>query len=196
MNILGVGILMVLLVGCGSGLTLKPNGNFYQLESGTTNAFRPSLTTMTTFMCVPEEGVQQQIRVDEDVAECAGRFQVLNTNYGSQPGALTGVFGAMIQGGAIVGGAYLLGDGIRDSADKTSVNQTGGGANSSSGALAGASASSNANTRPTHACTPKPKPRCPAFLRVTSKRSGSSQRRGSRLAAANISPQRVPSGIR
>ena len=147
MKTIAMGVLLLSLVGCGSGLTLKPNGNFYQLESGTTNAFRPSLTTMTTFMCVPEEGVQQRIRVDEEVAECQGRFQVLNTNYGSQPGALTGVFGAMIQGGAIVGGAYLLGDGIRDSGDKTTINQTGGGASSSAtGGKAISHASSKASS--------------------------------------------------
>ena len=109
---------------------------------GDTNWLRPSLSFMQVEECVESSGVKHVVIDKEggDVSKqvCHGTYRPVAQVQGTQAGAATGIFGAMVQGGAIVGGAYLLGDGIRDSADKTSLssNQEGGGASANAKAKA------------------------------------------------------------
>ena len=133
--------------GCtGPGMKLSSKGQFYNLESSSTGALDPSLKTLITFACVPEEGRYESVKVDDELAECHGRFVVLDKNQAQQTGYMTGVFAAALQSGAFVGGMYLLGDGIGDSGSKTTNNNdtSSNGGNSLSSARSDAYSNSNA----------------------------------------------------
>ena len=136
------GLSLLLLSGCVSAEVRYDDGMRIR-TAGETNLFRPSLSVMEVSVCVPEEGLNE-ISVDSngETETCNGYYTPIATVQGTQSGSLTGLGGAMVQGGAIVGGAYLLGDGIRDSASRTDVNQNGGGANSNATSKARSSSSS------------------------------------------------------
>lgn len=93
---------------------------------------------MQVSKCVPEEGVTTVIDVDGNSETCYGRFVPIATVQGTQAGSMSGIGSAAIQGGAIVGGAYLLANGIEDSGSNTTNNND----TSSSG---GQTINSNAN---------------------------------------------------
>ena len=134
MKLLLVGLLSVCIMsGCVSAGTEYRDGMRIR-TAGETNLLRPSLSVMDVAICVEEPDRVETNMVNGETEVCQGTYQSLATVQGTQSGALTGLGGAMVQGGAIVGGAYLLGDGIRDSASQ--VNQTGGGASSQSQAKA------------------------------------------------------------
>ena len=114
----------VVLGGCGMTSNIKMENGLLIQEAGQTNLFRPSLSVMQVSKCVPEEGVTTVVDVDGNSETCYGRFVPIATVQGTQAGSMSGIGSAAIQGGAIVGGAYLLADGIRDSGDSTTNNNT------------------------------------------------------------------------
>ena len=120
----GLLVVMVaaLLGGCAASSTLKLENGLLIEEAGQTNMFRPSLSVMQVSKCQPEEGVTTVIRVDDVDQTCYGRFIPIAVVQGTQAGSLTGLGGAMIQGGSIVGAAYLLSEGIEESGSKTTNN--------------------------------------------------------------------------
>ena len=139
----GVGVMCVLLLtGCISS-NVKYEHGMRIATAGETNLFRPSLSVMAVEVCIPKEGRHTMDIVDGDEHHCYGEYKNVATVQGTQAGALTGIGSAAIQGGAIVGGAYLLGDGIRDSADNTNVSQQGGGATAKSGSRSSSSSQSS-----------------------------------------------------
>ena len=75
---------------------------------------------------------------------CEGKYAQIGVVHGTEPGAMSGIFGAVVQGGAMAGSAYLLGDGIRDSGDTITTKQSGGNANASSRSKASASSKAKA----------------------------------------------------
>ena len=114
--------MLVLLSGCvSSGLTVSDG--LVIRTAGETNLLRPSLSVMEVSKCVTDRsGRYEEVQTEEGTVGCYGQFVPIATVQGTQAGAMTGLGGAAIQGGAIVGGAYLLGDGIRDSGDSTNVS--------------------------------------------------------------------------
>lgn len=118
-------VFAVLVSGCMS-TGLKVENGMIVRTAGETNMFRPSLSVMQVLTCHHEDGVTETLTVDEETISCSGRFVSEATVQASQAGAMTGIGGAVVQGGAIVGGAHLLGQGIGRSG--TTVNQSGGGA--------------------------------------------------------------------
>ena len=143
LQLFSVGVMCVLLLtGCISS-NVKYDHGMRIATAGETNLFRPSLSVMAVEVCVPEESRHTVDVVDGDEHHCYGEYKNVATVQGTQAGALTGLGSAAIQGGAIVGGAYLLGDGIRDSADNTNVNQQGGGASAKSGSRSSSSSQSS-----------------------------------------------------
>ena len=130
----------VLLGGCAASSTLKLENGLLIEEAGQTNLFRPSLSVMQVSKCVEQEGVTTVIDIDGNSHTCYGKYVPIAVVQGTQAGSMTGLGGAMIQGGAIVGGAYLLADGIRDSGDRTTNTN-----NTSSEGGDSASLSSNRN---------------------------------------------------
>lgn len=133
-------LVAVLLGGCGMTSNMKYENNMLIQEVGQTNLFRPSMSVMRISECVPEEDVVTVIDIDGNSKTCYGRFVEVVKVQGTQAGSLTGIGSAAIQGGAIVGGAYLLADGIRDSGDETTNNN-----NTSSDGGNSSSLSSNRN---------------------------------------------------
>lgn len=123
---------MVFMTGCGMTSNIKMENGLLIQEAGQTNLFRPSLSVMQVSKCVPEEGITTVIDVDGNSETCYGRFMPIATVQGTQAGSMSGIGSAAIQGGAIVGGAYLLADGIRDSGDETTNNTSSNGGNSNS----------------------------------------------------------------
>ena len=105
-----------------------------------TNMFSPSLAFMEIAQCNVVHAVGlRTIIIDKREGEiketvCEGQYAQIGIVHGTQPGAMTGIFGAMIQGGAMAGSAALIGDGLKKSGD--TVNQSGGGANSNAKANA------------------------------------------------------------
>lgn len=135
------------LGGCtGPAIDMAANGSFYNLESKSTGAWDSSLKTLVTFMCVKDTVNYEEITVNGNTARCDGRFVVLDKNQAQQTGYMTGVTSAAIQGGAFVGGMYLLGNGIGDSGSKTTNNNStsSNGGNSLSSARGEAFSNSNA----------------------------------------------------
>lgn len=130
----------VILSGC-VGTSVRYEDGMRIRTAGETNLFRPSLSVLDVAICVEAPGTVETNAVDGETEICQGTYQPLATVQGTQAGALTGLGGAMVQGGAIAAGAYLLGDGIRDSASR--VTQTGGGANSEASAQGGQARSSS-----------------------------------------------------
>lgn len=113
---------LALLTGCVS-TGYKSSDGMLVRTAGETNMFRPSLSVMEVSKCVTDStGRYEEVQTDDGVVGCYGTFMPIATVQGTQAGALTGLGSAAIQGGAIVGGAYLLGDGIRDSGDSTSLS--------------------------------------------------------------------------
>lgn len=112
--------------------------NMRFIRDGNTEAFRPSLSVTVVQECVKERGYHETTRINDKVYHCDGQYKLVGTPYGTQPGYMTGVLGGVVQGGAIVGGAYLLADGIRDSGSETTNNNNtesnGGNSNSLSSA--------------------------------------------------------------
>jgi len=145
-NVLVLLTSVVLLSGCVSAGTTYQDGMRVR-TIGETNLLRPSLSVMEVSVCVHDEHANTTYTdvLDGEAQSCHGEYVPMATVQGTQSGALTGLGGAMIQGGAIVGGAYLLGDGIRDSASQ--VNQNGGGANSNSEAKAKSRSSSKSSSK-------------------------------------------------
>lgn len=144
-----VGLCAMVLGGCtGPAINMSANGDFYNLESKSTGALNSSLKTLVTFMCVKDVTNYEEIIVNDEKATCQGRFVVLDKNQAQQTGYMTGVMSAAIQGGAFVGGMYLLGDGIGDSGSRTTNNNDtsshGGNSNSLSSARSDAYSNSNA----------------------------------------------------
>ena len=129
-----IGLCAVVLGGCGMTSNIKMENGLLIQEAGQTNLFRPSLSVMQVSKCVQEEGVTTVIDVDGNSETCYGRFVPIATVQGTQAGSMSGIGSAAIQGGAIVGGAYLLADGIRDSGDSVTNNNdtSSSGGNSSS----------------------------------------------------------------
>lgn len=128
---------IMLLTGCaGQPVSIVENMRF--IRDGNTEAFRPSLSVTVVQECVKERGYHETTRINDKVYHCDGQYKLVGTPYGTQAGSMTGLGGAMIQGGAIVGGAYLLADGIRDSGSTTTNNNetssNGGNSNSLSSA--------------------------------------------------------------
>ena len=133
----------MVLGGCGMTSNIKMENGLLIQEAGQTNLFRPSLSVMQVSKCVQEEGVTTVIDVDGNSETCYGRFVPIATVQGTQAGSMSGIGSAAIQGGAIVGGAYLLADGIRDSGDSvTNNNET----SSNGGQTINSNASLNSNT--------------------------------------------------
>lgn len=131
-GIASVVVCFTILTGC-TGINIKAQDGMVVRTVGETNLLRPSLSVMEVVKCVPGDARHyEEIVVNDEKVGCHGQFVTIATVQGTQAGALTGLGSAAIQGGAIVGGAYLIGDGIRDSADNTSVSQVGGGARSTS----------------------------------------------------------------
>jgi len=119
---LSVVLCAMVLGGCGMTSNIKMENGLLIQEAGQTNLFRPSLSVMQVSKCVREEGVTTVIDVDGNSETCYGRFVPVATVQGTQAGSMSGIGSAAIQGGAIVGGAYLLADGIRDSGDSVTNN--------------------------------------------------------------------------
>ena len=109
----------LLMMGCASHGTRYENGLMIR-SAGETNMFRPSLSVLEVRSC------RGAIEMVEEQEVCRGDYGEPMWVHASQSGALTGLGGAVVQAGAVVGASYLLADGIRDSASE--VNQTGGGA--------------------------------------------------------------------
>lgn len=138
-----IGLCAMVLGGCGMTSNIKMENGLLIQEAGQTNLFRPSLSVMQVSKCVQEEGVTTVIDVDGNSETCYGRFVPIATVQGTQAGSMSGIGSAAIQGGAIVGGAYLLADGIRDSGDSvTNNNET----SSNGGQTINSNASLNSNT--------------------------------------------------
>ena len=112
---------LVMLSGCVSHKLTYEDGMRIR-TAGETNLLRPSLSVLEVSVCVKQTGLQETHVHDGKTETCEGFYHPLATVQGTQSGALTGLGGAMVQGGAIVGGAYLLGDGIRDSSTEVSQN--------------------------------------------------------------------------
>lgn len=144
----GLLVLLVLVTGCGATSTIKLENGMLIEEAGQTNMFRPSLSVLQVSKCQEQEGVTTVIDIDGNSHTCYGKYVPVAVVQGTQAGSMTGLGGAMIQGGAIVGGAYLLADGIRDSGDETTNNNNtssnGGNSNSLSSARSDAYSNSNA----------------------------------------------------
>ena len=136
----------LLLGGCGMTSNIKMENGLLIQEAGQTNLFRPSLSVMQVSKCVQEEGVTTVIDVDGNSETCYGRFVPIATVQGTQAGSMSGIGSAAIQGGAIVGGAYLLANGIEDSGSTTTNNNdtSSNGGNSLSSARSDAYSNSNA----------------------------------------------------
>ena len=136
----------VVLGGCGMTSNIKMENGLLIQEAGQTNLFRPSLSVMQVSKCVQEEGVTTVIDVDGNSETCYGRFVPIATVQGTQAGSMSGIGSAAIQGGAIVGGAYLLANGIEDSGSTTTNNNdtSSNGGNSLSSARSDAYSNSNA----------------------------------------------------
>ena len=117
-------VLAVVLGGCGMTSTVKMQDGLLIQEVGQSNLFRPSMSVMQVSRCQAEEGVTTVVDIDGNSKTCYGRFVPVATVQGTQSGSMSGVFGAAIQGGTIVGGAYLLADGIRDGGSKTTNNNS------------------------------------------------------------------------
>lgn len=116
-------VVAMVLGGCtGPALDMAANGSFYNLESKSTGAIESSLKTLITFMCVKDTDNYEEITVNGNTAKCDGRFVILDRNQANQTGYMTGVMSSAIQGGAFVGGMYLLGNGIGDSGSRTTNN--------------------------------------------------------------------------
>lgn len=136
-------VLVLLLSGC-VGTAIKAENGLIVRSAGETSLLRPSWSIGEVSKCVQDEtGRYEEVDVDGETVGCYGRFLPIATVQGTQAGALTGLAGAMVTGGAIVGGAYLLGDGIRDSGDSTNLSND---SQSSSRAKAGARASSSSRS--------------------------------------------------
>lgn len=142
-------VVAMVLGGCGMTSNIKMENGLLIQEAGQTNLFRPSLSVMQVSKCVPEEGVTTVVDVDGNSETCYGRFVPIATVQGTQAGSMSGIGSAAIQGGAIVGGAYLLADGIRDSGSETTNNNNtesnGGNSNSLSSARSDAYSQSGAS---------------------------------------------------
>lgn len=136
---------LVLVSGCAMTSEMKLENGLLIQEVGQTNLFRPSNSVLRVSECVREPNRTQVVMIDGHEEVCHGRWMPVALVQGTQPGSLTGVFGAMIQGGAIVGGAYLLADGIGESGSTTNVEQEGGGAEANGGTANAGSLSSNMN---------------------------------------------------
>ena len=136
----------MVLGGCGMTSNIKMENGLLIQEAGQTNLFRPSLSVMQVSKCVQEEGVTTVIDVDGNSETCYGRFIPIATVQGTQAGSMTGIGSAAIQGGAIVGGAYLLANGIEDSGSETTNNNStsSNGGNSLSSARSDSFSNSNA----------------------------------------------------
>ena len=137
-------ILLMMLTGCVS-VGMKADQGMIVRTVGETNMFRPSLSVMEVSKCVQDSsGRYEEIQTEDGAVGCYGQFMPVAVMQGTQAGALTGLGSAAIQGGAIVGGAYLLGDGIRDSGDNTNVNND---SSSRSGAKSSSRSSSRASAK-------------------------------------------------
>ena len=145
--VLGV-CLGLVLVGC-SGPKVEIIENMRYLYSHNENALSPSLTLGTIQECVKQEGYHETTRIDEKVYHCDGVYVTRAYPYAGQNGYLDigGVVEAGMYGLAIYGAADQIGDGIAKSGSTTTVNQEGGGASSSSGALSLSGASSSSNSK-------------------------------------------------
>lgn len=115
-------LVLVLMTGCGATSTLKMENGLLIEEAGQTNLFRPSLSVLQVSKCQEQDGVTTVIDIDGNSHTCYGKYVPVAVVQGTQAGSMTGLGGAMIQGGAVVGGAYLLADGIRDSGSTTTNN--------------------------------------------------------------------------
>ena len=143
-------LLSLLLVGCmGVKTTYQDGLRVRTIEK--TNWFAPSLALMEVAQCSEVKGdTLKTVVIDKEAGEltrteCEGEYRSIATIHGTQPGAMTGVFGAVIQGGAIVGGAALIGDGLKKSGDN--VEQSGGGAISQSKSRSYSRSSASAVTK-------------------------------------------------
>lgn len=117
-----IAVAVAMLTGCVSVGTKAEQGMIVRTV-GETNMFRPSLSVMEVSKCVQDSsGRYEEVQTGDGPVGCYGQFMPVAVVQGTQAGALTGLGSAAIQGGAIVGGAYLLGDGIRDSGDSTNVS--------------------------------------------------------------------------
>ena len=114
--------LFVVVTGC-TGINIKAENGMIVRTASDTNMFSPSLAVMEVSKCVPDTtGNYEEVDINGEKVGCYGKFVPFATVQGTQPGALSGIGSAAIQGGAIVGGSYLLADGIRDSGDSTNLN--------------------------------------------------------------------------
>lgn len=145
----GLLVLLMLMTGCGATSTIKLENGLLIEEAGQTNLFRPSLSVMQVSKCQQQEGITTVVDIDGSSHTCYGKYVPVAVVQGTQAGSMTGLGGAMIQGGAIVGGAYLLADGIRDSGSTTTNNNdtssNGGNSNSLSSSRSDALSQSGAS---------------------------------------------------
>ena len=104
----------------------RADGTFHnQRTVSDPHAFAPTAQRSWLEICQPIKGT-----TEPDYMNCT---EATDPRYATTSGYADGIGTAVVQGGAFVGGMYLLGQGIADSGSVT--NQSGGGATSQSNAV-------------------------------------------------------------
>lgn len=144
-------VMTVFLAACSTNSFLPINTVGNQMMGQRTvsdlHAFAPTTQRSWVELCTVKKEVGVLWDTTTFVSPCEP-VTVVGSNFVSASGYIASLAGPLIQAGAIVGGAYLIGDGISKSGSQTNVGQTNGGGNSSSnsGAISGSkSSASNSN---------------------------------------------------